>query len=111
MPETTPKTEPYPYIRVWGTYMGSYPYYIEDEKRRAAEDGAPPDAIYRTWIYEKDGSTAPGNYSEEEMQRYGIRKVWRRASQIERADTRHNVAQICDRLGIPRPAWEDGSHV
>jgi hypothetical protein len=40
------KPEEYVGIRVWGQTMGSYAYYIENEQRRASEDGAPVDAIH-----------------------------------------------------------------
>jgi hypothetical protein len=37
----------YPFIRLWGKEMGSFPYYINDQIARATEDRAPYNAIYR----------------------------------------------------------------
>jgi hypothetical protein len=37
----------YPWIRVWGKYLGSSPYYIDDQVAEARRDGAPQDAIYK----------------------------------------------------------------
>lgn len=48
------RIEKYPFIRAWGTYMGSYPYYIEGEKERAEKDNAPGTALFRR----SDGSWA-----------------------------------------------------
>lgn len=41
---TKTMTTDYPFIRAYGRIMGSYQYYIDDEVRRAREDGAPQDA-------------------------------------------------------------------
>lgn len=37
----------YTAVALWGEVMGSYPYYIEAEQRRASNDGAPLSAIYK----------------------------------------------------------------
>jgi hypothetical protein len=43
----------YIYIRAWGRFMHSLPYYVRDEIERAREDKAPGNAIYKredgTW--------------------------------------------------------------
>lgn len=41
------KTFDFPYIRAWGHMMGSFQYYIDEQLRKAREDGAPETAIYR----------------------------------------------------------------
>lgn len=45
--------EAYPFIQAWGEYMGSFPYYIEDQLYLAHHDDAPADALSRnndgTW--------------------------------------------------------------
>lgn len=38
----------YPYIRAWGTYLGSFPYYINDQIALATKDGAPERSIYKS---------------------------------------------------------------
>jgi hypothetical protein len=47
------KPHEYKWIRTWGRHMGSFSYYIEDQQKLAARDGAPLDAIYKdgfgTW--------------------------------------------------------------
>ena len=44
----------YLYIRAWGTALGSFLYYIEDQVEKARRDHAPETAIYRR----QDGSWA-----------------------------------------------------
>jgi hypothetical protein len=56
---TNPNPKAYKAIRLWGENLGSYEYYIENQQRRAAEDGAPVDAIYfndtlKRWMYVRD---------------------------------------------------------
>ena len=36
----------YIFIKIWGELLGSYPYYINVEQKRAAEEGAPLRATY-----------------------------------------------------------------
>jgi len=36
----------YPYLRAWCSMMGSEPYYVEQQLKRAKESDAPHDAIY-----------------------------------------------------------------
>lgn len=40
------KPEEYVWIRKWGEMMGSSDYYIEEQQKLAAQDGAPLNAIY-----------------------------------------------------------------
>jgi hypothetical protein len=51
-------TDDYPWIWRWGRLLGSFSYYIENEVKRAREDGAPQNAIYRrndgTWATTDD---------------------------------------------------------
>jgi hypothetical protein len=42
---TSPKDE-YPYIVLWGRYLGSYDYYIEQEVAQAKKDNAPKNATF-----------------------------------------------------------------
>jgi hypothetical protein len=42
----TEKSLDYPYIRLWGKMLGSMPYYINDQVRRARKDGAPQNATF-----------------------------------------------------------------
>ena len=58
-----PKPEEYKAIAAWGKHLRSFQYYIANEQRKAAEDDAPVNAIYK----DMDGSwkttdviTAPG---------------------------------------------------
>lgn len=37
----------YKHIAAWGSIMGSRPYYIANEQRQAAQEGAPLDAVFR----------------------------------------------------------------
>jgi len=37
----------YPYVIAWGKMMRSEGYYIENQLRKAREDGAPVTAVYR----------------------------------------------------------------
>lgn len=46
-PSNIVHVERYPYIRVWGERLGSYPYYIEAQKEEAAKDNAPGTAVYK----------------------------------------------------------------
>lgn len=43
----------YRYIRAWGAWMGSYPYFVRETILQAARENAPQNAIYRnqdgTW--------------------------------------------------------------
>ena len=43
----------YVYIRAWGRFQGSMPYFIREEIERAREDDAPHNVIYKredgTW--------------------------------------------------------------
>lgn len=41
------RPEDYRHIRAWGRFMQSFEYYIVGEQKRAAEDNAPLDAIYK----------------------------------------------------------------
>lgn len=45
----------YPYIRKWGAYVGSMPYYIAEQINRARETNAPPNAVYE--VYDGNGPT------------------------------------------------------
>ena len=62
--------EKYPFIRAWGKMLGSFDYYIEMQKKDAAEDGAPADACY------KDSNGSWRRYTElaeqvqKEVERY-----------------------------------------
>jgi len=40
--------EKYPYIRAWGTYMGSDATYIDRQKEEAEEENAPNDVYYKS---------------------------------------------------------------
>jgi hypothetical protein len=40
------KPSDYKHIAAWGKYLGSDKWFIEDEQRKAAEQGAPINAIY-----------------------------------------------------------------
>lgn len=48
----------YRVIRVWGHYLGSFDYYIQTEQRKAAEEDAPLDALYKDsggpWVRKAD---------------------------------------------------------
>jgi hypothetical protein len=61
----------YPYLFAWCRFMHSAPYYYADELKRAREDKAPADAIYR-----------------DEHGR------WHRFSEITNANTRDIVERI-----------------
>lgn len=37
----------YDALRKWNKDLGSYPYYISDQLKKAAKDKAPQDAIYK----------------------------------------------------------------
>lgn len=37
----------YKHIKAWGAIMGSRAYYVENEQRLAAQEGAPLDAVFR----------------------------------------------------------------
>jgi hypothetical protein len=54
--------EKYPYIRVWGEYLGSFSYYIEAQKAEAERDNAPGTALYKgedgTWVLVENVSEA-----------------------------------------------------
>ncbi len=100
------KAGEYQYIRVWGSVMGSYAYYVENEQQRAAEDHAPLDAIHYTYEY-VDGRSAPSGYSDEQIQRLGIRKVWKTVQDLKNATTRWNFEKHCQRLKIDPPVWTD----
>lgn len=55
----------YKAIALWGEQLGSYPYYIKGEQRKAFDDKAPIDAIYfnstlKRWYYVRDLS--PGHH-------------------------------------------------
>jgi len=80
----------YPYIRVWGQYMGSGQYYIDGQVERARETNAPPTAIYERY--------EPG----------GIKTgTWSTADQIENTSTRYAFGQMCERANIPVPEWKE----
>lgn len=66
-----PRADQYEWIRKWGRNMGSFRYFIEEEQRRAAAEGAPLNATFR----QHDGT-------------------WSTTDDILRADTRA-------RLGLP----------
>ena len=41
------RPDEYKYIRAWGRMMGSYDYYIKNAQRKASEEEAPTNAIYK----------------------------------------------------------------
>lgn len=82
----------YVWIKAWGNMMGSQPYYIEGQQRRASEDGAPVTAIYgrdgdwqtlatitnqRARDYLLGWAVQTGNEFPDE-----IREVWNRVNPI-----------------------------
>lgn len=48
------KSNRYPYIQLWGKFLHSLDYFIEDQQELAAREHAPHNAIYRkddgTWV-------------------------------------------------------------
>lgn len=68
-------------IRAWGEMMGSQDYYISDECRKAEEDGAPDDAIYK--------GRDPG---------LNERERWHTISEIRNEETRRRIQTRYDQL-------------
>lgn len=38
--------QPFPWLRRWCKFMGSFPYFVEQQLEKARVTNAPPDAIY-----------------------------------------------------------------
>ncbi|GAH43340.1 unnamed protein product [marine sediment metagenome] len=43
--------KPYNYIRAWESFLGSYPYYINQQIELARQDEAPDNAIFKALGY------------------------------------------------------------
>ena len=64
----------YPFIRVHGRQMGSYPYYIADEIDRAKDSNAPADAYARKY------GTGPQGHGWDGKSWYTVRELRELAS-------------------------------
>lgn len=68
------------HLRAWCVMMGSYPYYVADQIKRARESGAPEDAIYER--YDAKGATG----------------VWVTFAEVTNENTRQVIETILTRL-------------
>lgn len=83
----------YIWIDVWGKYMGSMHYYIEQQQSRASRDLAPLTAIHSSTERDDDGTD---------------KEIWHTLEDIESETTRHRIKQLASHLGheIPKEVLE-----
>lgn len=82
------KPTEYEWIRRWGRAAGSYDYYIVEQQKQAAADGAPLDATFWREVdqYKRDMTALgrdPATIDQEGEILAGGKRIWFRVRDIE----------------------------